>query len=73
MCPLEKLFRKESPMDDWDEIPISSFAPEVKAGIVEEVAAMLDPELAQAIPLITLEKATKLTRYAESLFGYPSN
>lgn len=73
MCPLEKLLRKESSMDDWVEVPISSFTLDVKAGIVEEVAAMLDPNLFQAIPLITLENATKLTRYAESLFGYLSN
>ena len=70
MCPLEKLFRKESPIGEWEEIPVRSFAPEVKTGIVEEVAGMLSPSVAQAIPLVSLKESVSLTNYAESVFGY---
>ena len=73
LCPLERLFRKETATGDWEEIPVSTFATKVKAGITEEVAAMLDPGLGQAIPMMTLEMSAKLTRYAESVFGYSSN
>tara|TARA_B100001013_G_C24240591_1_gene296949 strand:- start:137 stop:358 length:222 start_codon:yes stop_codon:yes gene_type:complete len=73
MCPLEKLFRKESPMGEWEEIPVRSFAPAVKAGIVEQVAGMLSPSLAQVIPLVSLEESVSLANYAESVFGYSSN
>ena len=73
MKPLEKLYRKESPNGEWNEIPVSIFEPDVKDGIMEQVAALLDPYISDLVPLFSLEESTSLTRYAESVFGYGSN
>lgn len=70
LCPLEKVFRRTSPLGDWEEIPVGTFAPEVKAGILEEVAAMFNQNAAQYVPLIPLRKAAALARYGEEIFGY---
>jgi hypothetical protein len=73
LCPLEKLFRRESAMGEWEEVPVTSFAPQVKAGILEEVAAMLTPAIKRGIPQVSIKESEILTRYAESVFGYSSN
>ncbi len=70
LCPLEKVFRRTSPLGGWEEIPVGTFAPEVKAGILEEVAAMFNQNVAQYVPLIPLRKAAALARYGEEIFGY---
>lgn len=72
-CPLEKLSRKISPDSEWESVPIVAFAPEVKTGFVEQVAAMLDSSLRQHLPLITVRDAVSLTRFGESVFGYSSH
>ncbi len=70
LCPLEQLFRRTSALADWEPVPLAACAPQVKAGLAEEVAAMLSPEIRLLIPLVSLEQAAALTRYAEVLFGY---
>jgi len=72
LCPLEKAFRRVTATGGWDEVPVSVFAPHVKAGIVEQVAAMLNPELKTSVPLVSLRDAAALTRYGEGVFGYPT-
>jgi predicted dehydrogenase len=72
LCPLERVYSKRSATGDWEEIPIVTFAPETKAGIVEQVAAMLSGEVLQLVPLVTIRQAGVLTKYAEELFGYPT-
>lgn len=69
-CPLEQLVRKTSPRSDWEEITLATFAPQVKVGFVEQVAAMLSPELRKSLPLVSLWEAAALTRYGEEVFGY---
>jgi hypothetical protein len=71
LCPLEKVFRRISPTSDWEEVPITSFAPDVKAGFVEQVASMLDSRIRKSIPLFSLGVAAALTRYGKDMFGYP--
>lgn len=70
LCPLERLFVRHSFKEDWKEVPISAFAPEVKVGFVEQVAALLNGEIARKIPLLSLEKACRLTEFGEEVFGY---
>jgi len=67
---LEKLFRKEKALGDWEEIPVSFLAPDVKTGFVEQVASMLSPPLRKMIPLVSLGETVKLTRFGEDIFGY---
>jgi len=70
LCPLERLFEKRSSMADWTEIPVPACHPQVKAGLAEEVAAMLDAGVRQVVKPVTLFHAAALTRFAESVFGY---
>lgn len=70
LCPLEKLFRRTSFKEPWQEIPVHPFDEKIKAGIVEEVAAFLRPELRPLIPLFSLEEAYTLTQFGEQVFGY---
>ncbi len=70
LCPLEKVLRRMSPTSDWEEIPVAVFAPEAKAGFVEQLAAMLNQDIRQLVSLVSLREAVALTRYAEDVFGY---
>ncbi len=70
LCPLERVFRRTSATGDWSELPVTSFAPELKAGLVEQVAAALSPSIRELVPLVSLSAAAALTRYGESVFGY---
>lgn len=72
LCPLEKLLRKTSALRDWEEIPVATFAADVKVGFVEQLSAMLDRHIRQLVPLFSLDEAARLTRYGEEVFGYTS-
>ena len=69
-CPLETLSRRVSAVGEWSDVPVEAFAPQVKTGIVEELAAMLSPEIRARVPLPSLRSTAALTRYGESVFGY---
>lgn len=70
LCPLEELFRKISWNGDWEKVALTTFAPEIKTGIAEETAAMLDESIARQIPLPSLQETILLTRFGEDIFGY---
>ena len=70
LCPLEQVFRRTTATGEWTMLPVNTFAPQVKVGIVEEVAAALNPELRALQPLVSLSEAAALTRYGEGVFGY---
>lgn len=70
LCPLERVFRRTTPMGEWENLPLTIFAPDVKPGFAEEVAAMLSPRVRAMLPLVTVEEAIRLTRHAEQVFGY---
>lgn len=72
-CPLEEVRRRTTPMADWETMPVAAFAADIKAGVLEEVAAMLHPDVLTVLHLISLEEACILTRYGESVFGYATN
>lgn len=69
-CPIERLWRRALALAEWDEIPLTAAAPSVKAGIVEQVAAMLSEPVRRAVPLPSLRDAAALTQFAEDVFGY---
>lgn len=71
-CPLEKLYRKSEAFGSWEEVPVTVAAPELKAGFLEQTAAALNPEIRAAIPLMPLSDCAQVTRFAEKVFGYPS-
>ena len=70
LCPLERVFRKISGTGDYEEIPVTVFAPDIKPGLLEQVAAMLDDKTRTYVPLMSLNDAARLTQYAQSVFGY---
>lgn len=70
LCPLEQVLRRTSSTGDWMEVPVAAHAPQVKAGLVEEVAAALDDGLRSQWPLVSLHQAARLVRYGEAVFGY---
>ena len=70
LCPLENLFVRTSAKSEWEEVPLVAFAPEVKAGVVEQVAAMLNNDIRQFVPLATVEDAAIMAAYGEQVFGY---
>lgn len=70
LCPLERLFRRTAALGEWEEIPLAVAAPEVKPGIVEQVAAMLSADVRPHLPLVSLRDAASLARLGESIFGY---
>jgi len=70
LCPLEQLFVRYSFKEDWKEIPVTAFAPDVKVGFTEQVASMLKEEINREIPLISLEEACVLAQFGENVFGY---
>lgn len=70
LCPLEKAFRRTTALADWEEIPVVTFAPDVKVGFVEQVAAMLCQNIRRRVPLISLQGAAAFAGYGEEVFGY---
>jgi predicted dehydrogenase len=70
LCPIESLLRKTEATGDWAPVALTAAAPAIKTGFVEQVAAMLHPEVRRAVPLVTLREAARLTHFAEDLFGY---
>jgi predicted dehydrogenase len=73
LCPLEQVLRRTSPVSDWEEVPVTAFAPQIKAGFAEQVAAMLDDDIRRRLPLVSLSDTAALTWFAEDVFGYDSN
>ncbi len=70
LCPLEDLYVKSEALGGWEKLPIESFAPGVKAGVAEQLAAMLNREVNQMVPLISLREAARLAEFGEEIFGY---
>ena len=70
LCPLEQLFTKTDSLGEWQPVPVTAFAPEVKGGVVEEVASILQPAVREMIALPSLRADAKFVRAAEHIFGY---
>ena len=72
LIPLEKLYSCPKGSVNWEEIECPSAYPDVKKGVAEEIAIMLNKELEKDIPLANLKQAAFLTKLAEEIFGYLS-
>lgn len=70
LMPLEKLFVSKKGSIEWKEIPIKKIFSNVKEGIAEEIATMLDDELDKKIGMVSLTDAIKFNKIAEEIFGY---
>lgn len=68
LVPLETVQRRATATGDWTSVPVTTFAPDVKAGVAESVASILAADLAVRLP--SLEDAAELTAYAEEVFNY---
>ena len=70
LSPLETLMMKTSPTGEWHAVPLAAAYPQVKAGIVEQVAAMMDERARAQVALVPLRQACALLRFGASVFGY---
>lgn len=70
LCPLEKLYRKTNALEEWVELPLDCFAPEVKTGLAEQIAAMFSASVRDVISPYSLKETHLLTRFGEDIFGY---
>lgn len=69
-CPLEKLYCRRKNFGPFEEIPVTLFSSETKPGFLEQVATLLNPELRETVPLMSLKDLKKMTEYCEDVFGY---
>lgn len=70
LCPLEQVYRRTTALGDWENVPVVVFAPNVKAGFVEQVAYNLGLPI-NLLPMSpSLFETAALTRYGEQIFGY---
>ena len=70
LIPLEKLFVSKKGTIEWKEVPLKNAFSDVKEGIAEEIATMLNDELDKKIGMITLKDTIEFNKIAEIIFGY---
>lgn len=70
LIPLEKLYVLSKGSTEWKEILVESAFPEVKDGIAEEIAVMLNDDFESKTGMISLQKAIEYNKLAEVIFGY---
>jgi predicted dehydrogenase len=70
LIPLEKLFVSKKGSTKWEEVNLQNTFLDVKEGIAEEIATMLNDELDKKIGMISLSDAIKFNEIAEEIFGY---
>ena len=70
LTPLEELYVCKKGSVIWEPISLNSAYPEVKTGIAEEIAVMLNDKKEKEIEFITLQKASEYNKLAEQIFAY---
>jgi predicted dehydrogenase len=70
LSPLEELQVCPKKSTKWTQISFKKEFPNVKQGIAEEIAYMLDPKIQKKNEFITLENAGKFIKLANKIFGY---
>ena len=70
LMPLEKLYRCPKNSVNWEEVSFQTSYPNIKLGVAEEIAIMLDRSKAKKPDLVTLESAIEYCEIAEHIFGY---
>lgn len=73
LIPLEDLYICKKGSTNWEKVSFKVAFPDVKQGIAEEIAVMLDRSMEQELDLPSLEKAVTYNQLAEKIFGYDSD
>ena len=70
LVPLEELYVSSKGTTDWQKLSFEKAFLDVKPGLAEEIAVMLDDNLYKKTDLPTLSDAAELNKLAEKIFGY---
>jgi predicted dehydrogenase len=70
LIPLEQIHICTNGTFKWNLVESTSAFTEIKQGIAEEIAIMLEPELEAFVPLIELRQAGLFVELADNIFGY---
>ena len=70
LIPLEELYVCPKGTVNWEQVTLDTAFPDVKPGIAEEIAMMLDDGVEEKIKMPSLQKATEYNKLAEKIFGY---
>lgn len=73
LIPLEELYKCAKGNVSWERIEVNAAYPQVKPGIAEEIAVMLESELEEYFPLLSLKEVMLYTKLAEKIFGYTNS
>ena len=73
LIPLEELYVYHKGSYEWEPVSFDIPFSDVKQGIAEEIALMLDNKTESEIGLVSLERAAQFNKLAEKIFGYDSN
>jgi len=70
LIPLEDLFVCKKDTGTWNHVDFKSSFPDVKQGMTEEIAIMLDENKKFRERLLSLNKTARYNKLAEKIFGY---
>ena len=70
LIPLEDLFVCKKDTGIWNQVKFKKSFPEIKQGIAEEIAIMLDDDKKYINLLPSLKKTSEYLKTAETIFGY---
>ena len=70
LIPLEDLYVCKKDTGTWNHIEFKSSFPDIKQGITEEIAIMLDEDKEFRDKLPSLNKTVRYNKIAEKIFGY---
>jgi len=73
LIPLEEIYSSKKDTGTWNKIPFESAFPDIKQGIAEEIAIMLNPDDNKKSMLPSLETAAEYVKLSERIFGYTQN
>ncbi len=68
--PLEDLHVRKKGSVEWERVPFERPFKDIKEGVGEELAVMLDKRLEAATGSVTLAEAASFNKAAEKIFGY---
>lgn len=72
LIPLEELYVIPKYSVERHQVQVKSSFSNIKPGLVEEIALMLNPKMEKNIPLMTLQKSAEYNKLAEKIFAYNS-
>jgi hypothetical protein len=70
LIPIEELYVSKKDTNIWSQVKFEKCFPQIKQGIAEEIAIMLDKKNNYKDNLMSLEKAAKYNKLADKIFGY---